>query len=59
MGRVNVYLPDELDRLVKASGMPVSEVCQKALRAELQRLALESTARTRILWEDDNQVRRP
>src|SRR3954471_16011705 len=31
MGRANVYLPDELERRVKAARIPVSEVCQQAL----------------------------
>lgn len=33
MARVNVYLPDELDRRVRAAGIPISEVCQRALAA--------------------------
>jgi len=31
MGRANVYLPDDLERRVKAAGIPISEVCQRAL----------------------------
>jgi hypothetical protein len=31
MGRANVYLPDDLERRVKATGIPISEVCQRAL----------------------------
>src|SRR4051812_19129788 len=31
MGRANVYLPDDLERRVKAARIPVSEVCQEAL----------------------------
>src|SRR4051812_38094476 len=31
MGRANVYLPDELERRVKAAQIPISEVCQRAL----------------------------
>src|SRR3954447_12142977 len=31
MGRANVYLPDDLERRVKAARIPVSEVCQQAL----------------------------
>ncbi|MBA3906816.1 MAG: hypothetical protein H0X35_09070, partial [Pseudonocardiales bacterium] len=31
MGRANVYLPDDLERRVKAARVPVSEVCQQAL----------------------------
>lgn len=35
MPSINLYLSDALHRQVKESGMPVSEVCQRALRAEL------------------------
>ena len=35
VGRVNIYLSDELQRRVRDAGLPVSEVCQRALRAEL------------------------
>ena len=31
MGRANVYLPDDLERRVKAAQIPISEVCQRAL----------------------------
>ena len=31
MGRANVYLPDDLERRVKAAELPVSEICQRAL----------------------------
>ena len=31
MGRANVYLPDDLERRVKAARVAVSEVCQQAL----------------------------
>src|SRR4051794_41956901 len=33
--KVNVYLPDELAERVKAAGIPVSAVCQKALEDAL------------------------
>ncbi|MCW2656055.1 MAG: hypothetical protein JWR06_248 [Jatrophihabitans sp.] len=36
MGRANVYLPDELERRVKAAQIPISEVCQRALQAALE-----------------------
>lgn len=32
MGRANVYLPDDLERRVKAAQIPISEVCQRALQ---------------------------
>ena len=36
MGRANVYLPDDLERRVKAAGIPISEVCQRALLAAVE-----------------------
>lgn len=33
MGRANVYLPDDLERRVRAAQIPISEVCQRALEA--------------------------
>ena len=38
MGKVNVYLPDELERAVRDAGVPVSSVCQAALRAAVDGL---------------------
>lgn len=40
MARMQVYLPDDLYELVKARGLPASELLQKAVRAELRRLDL-------------------
>ena len=40
MPRMQVYLPDDLYELVKAHGLPASELLQKAVRAELRRLDL-------------------
>ena len=37
---MQVYLPDDLYKLVKAHGLPASELLQKAVRAELRRLEL-------------------
>jgi post-segregation antitoxin (ccd killing protein) len=37
MARVNVYLPDELVDEVRAAGLNVSNVAQRALRRELIR----------------------
>src|SRR4051812_23074460 len=36
MGRANVYLPDDLERRVKAARIPISEVCQRALLAAVE-----------------------
>jgi hypothetical protein len=43
MGRANIYLPDELERRVKAVRIPISEVCQRALLAAVE--AAESEGR--------------
>jgi post-segregation antitoxin (ccd killing protein) len=37
---MQVYLPDELYDLIKARGLPASELLQKAVRAEVRRLDL-------------------
>jgi hypothetical protein len=44
MARMQVYLPDDLYELVKARGLPASELLQKAVRAELRRLDLLAEA---------------
>ncbi len=36
MGRANVYLPDDLERRVRAAAIPISEVCQRALLAAVE-----------------------
>lgn len=46
MPRMQVYLPDELYRLVKERDMPASELLQEAVRAEVRRQnLLEETDR--------------
>jgi post-segregation antitoxin (ccd killing protein) len=45
MGRANVYLPDDLERRVKAARIPVSEVCQRAL---LEAVEAAESARPRL-----------
>jgi post-segregation antitoxin (ccd killing protein) len=40
MPRMQVYLPEELHRQVKERQLPVSELLQRALQAELRRLDL-------------------
>lgn len=32
MARVNIYLDDDLHEMVKESGIPISTICQDALR---------------------------
>jgi hypothetical protein len=38
MGKINVYLPDDLEAEVKAAGIAVSAVCQEALRSAVDRI---------------------
>lgn len=40
MARIQVYLPDDLYALVKARGLPASQLLQEAVRAEARRLEL-------------------
>lgn len=40
MPRMQLYLPDDLYDLVKARGLPASELLQRAVRAEVRRLDL-------------------
>lgn len=45
MPRLQVYLPDDLYRALKARALPASELLQRAVRDELRRLdLLEATA---------------
>ncbi len=39
---MQVYLPDDLYQLVKARGLPASELLQRAVRTELRRMELLS-----------------
>jgi hypothetical protein len=39
VGKVNVYLPDDLERAVRDAGVPVSAVCQAALRSAVEGMA--------------------
>src|SRR5207249_5802285 len=50
MPRMQVYLPDGMYQQVKARGLPVSELLQKAVQAELRRLDLlaETEASARV-----------
>ncbi len=40
MPKINVYLPDELAEAVKAAGVPVSPVCQRALEQAVRRVTV-------------------
>jgi ATP-dependent Clp protease ATP-binding subunit ClpA/post-segregation antitoxin (ccd killing protein) len=39
MPKINVYLPDDLAEGVKATGVPVSAICQRALEQSVRRVA--------------------
>lgn len=39
MPKINVYLSDELAEAVKAAGLPVSPICQRALEAAVRRVS--------------------
>lgn len=58
MPRMQVYLPDDLYELVKARGLPASELLQKAVRAELRRQDL-LTESDRYVAELVSQVGAP
>src|SRR5215475_3584021 len=45
MPKINVYLPDDLAEAVRAAGIPVSAVCQRALEGAVRRVtAIRETA---------------
>lgn len=46
MPKVNIYLPDDLAAAVRARSVPVSEVCQRALRREVERMTALENATT-------------
>lgn len=58
MPRMQVYLPDDLYQLVKARGLPASELLQRAVRAELRRLDLLAES-DRYLGDLISQVGQP
>lgn len=46
MPKVNIYLPDDLFEAVKAAGLPVSPICQRALETAVRRVtSIRETAR--------------
>ena len=45
MPKVNIYLPDDLAAAVRARGLPVSAICQMALRGTLDREIPDSAVR--------------
>ncbi|MFI5496232.1 Clp protease N-terminal domain-containing protein [Actinoplanes sp. NPDC051859] len=50
MPKINVYLPDELAEAVRAAGLPVSAICQRALEQAIRRI---TTIRQTVLGELD------
>lgn len=58
MPRMQIYLPDELYKAVKAGGLPASELLQDAVRAEVRRRELLA-AGERYIGELAVQVGRP
>jgi hypothetical protein len=55
---MQLYLPDDLYELVKARGLPASELLQKAVRAEVRRLDLLKE-NSRYLVELEKEVGEP
>ena len=55
---MQLYLPDDLYEMVKARGLPASELLQKAVRAELRRLDLLDE-NARYLAELEREVGKP
>lgn len=58
MPKMQIYLPDDLYREVKDRGLPVSELLQRAVRAELQR-AEKRAALDRYLADLISEVGEP
>jgi ATP-dependent Clp protease ATP-binding subunit ClpC len=53
MPKINVYLPDDLAEAVKAAGLPVSPICQRALEVAVRRVtAIRETARLDLTEAD-------
>ncbi|GIF07527.1 Clp protease N-terminal domain-containing protein [Actinoplanes siamensis] len=53
MPKINVYLPDELADAVKATGLPVSAICQRALEQAVRRVtAIRETSLAELSGAD-------
>ncbi|GLY65851.1 Clp protease N-terminal domain-containing protein [Amycolatopsis taiwanensis] len=53
MPKINVYLPDDLADAVKASGVPVSAICQRALEQSVRRVtAIRATVLGDLATDD-------
>ncbi|MFI5907439.1 Clp protease N-terminal domain-containing protein [Dactylosporangium sp. NPDC051541] len=53
MPKINVYLPEELAEAVKATGVPVSAICQRALEQAVRRV---TAIRETVLGELDDHA---
>src|SRR5262245_29220293 len=51
VGKVNVYLPDELEQAVRNAGLPMSRICQQALCDALLRTVTHTQT---ILFNGDD-----
>jgi hypothetical protein len=55
MPKINVYLPDDLAHAVRRHQVPVSAICQAALRHEVERLqVMDDTGLDQIILEVGN-----
>ncbi|MEV6342477.1 Clp protease N-terminal domain-containing protein [Actinoplanes sp. NPDC051851] len=53
MPKINVYLPDDLSEAVRATGVPVSAICQRALEQAVRRVtAIRETSLTELSGAD-------
>lgn len=50
MPKVNIYLPDDLADAVRARSLPVSTICQRALREEITKMDVQEAGE--FLMED-------
>jgi post-segregation antitoxin (ccd killing protein) len=59
MPRVNIWLPAELHRAVKAADIPVSEVAQRALAREVRIRRASRQLREHLDSRETTNIRRP
>lgn len=52
MPKVNIYLPDDLTEQARAAGLPLSSVCQQAIRDELDRVTRRAATDARAALAD-------
>jgi hypothetical protein len=44
MAKITIYLPDQLEEQVRAAGIPLSPICQRALEQEVKKVEMSKTA---------------